>query len=153
MFAQMNRTCCWPAPTTCLHSRKVISRLKRSATVPRMSATLAEVSVQKYARQPVGSSTSTTRITPPAGRQVARNVLYSLDRLLPVQLERVGGPAPPLAGPLGQVDHVRAVGRGRATPPRRLRRRASVRRAASLRSRLTTVIPRAIAGLRNSFLA
>ncbi len=47
MFAQMNRTCCWPAPTTCLHSRKVISRLKRSATIPRMSETLAEGSVQK----------------------------------------------------------------------------------------------------------
>ena len=83
MFAQMNLTCCWPAPTTCLHSRKVISRLKRSATIPRMSATLAEVSVQKYARQPVGSSTSTTRITPPAGRQVARNVLYRLTTFTP----------------------------------------------------------------------
>lgn len=39
--------------------------------------TLAEVSVQKYALQPVGSS-ATTRIAPPAGRQVARNVLYLL---------------------------------------------------------------------------
>ena len=39
---------------------------------------LAEVSVQKYALQPAGSSTSTTRIAPPAGRQVARNVLYRL---------------------------------------------------------------------------
>src|SRR6202020_1572632 len=83
MFAQMNRTCCWPAPTTCLHSRKVISRLKRSATIPRMSATLAEVSVQKHARQPFGSSTSTTRITPPAGLQVARNVLYFLTTFSP----------------------------------------------------------------------
>jgi hypothetical protein len=37
-----------------------------------MSATEADASVQKYARHPVGSSTSTTRIAPPAGRQVAR---------------------------------------------------------------------------------
>src|SRR5207342_2171527 len=58
MFAHTNRTCCWPAPTISLQSRKVISRLKRSATIPRMSATLAEVSVQKYARHPDGSSTS-----------------------------------------------------------------------------------------------
>jgi hypothetical protein len=64
-------------PDDLLALAKVISRLKRSATIPRMSATLAEVSVQKYARQPVGSSTSTTRIAPPAGRQVARNVLYA----------------------------------------------------------------------------
>ncbi len=78
MLAHKNRTCCWPAPTTCLQSRNVISRPKRSATAPRMSATFAEVSVQKYARHPVGSSTSTTRITPPTGLQVARNVLYRL---------------------------------------------------------------------------
>src|SRR3954454_24020177 len=78
MFAHTNRTCCCPAPTTSLQSRKVISRLKRSATIPRISATLAEVSVQKNARHPFDSSTRTTRITPPAGRQVARNVLYFL---------------------------------------------------------------------------
>jgi hypothetical protein len=28
MLAPMNRTCCWPAPTTCLHSRKVISMVQ-----------------------------------------------------------------------------------------------------------------------------
>ncbi len=54
MFAQMNRTCYWPAPTTCLQSRKVISSEKRSATVVRISATEAEGSVQKEARHPVG---------------------------------------------------------------------------------------------------
>src|SRR4051794_27171179 len=43
-----------------------------------MSATVADGSVQKYARHPAGSSTSTTRITPPAGFHVARNVLYRL---------------------------------------------------------------------------
>jgi hypothetical protein len=43
-----------------------------------MSATVAEGSVQTYARHPVGSSTGTTRITPPAGFQVAGN---DLDRL------------------------------------------------------------------------
>ncbi len=72
-LAHTKRTWGWPTPTTCLHSRKVFSRLKRSAIVPRISAKLAVVSVQKYARQPVGWSTSTTRIGPPAGRQVARN--------------------------------------------------------------------------------
>jgi hypothetical protein len=41
-----------------------------------MSATVAAGSVQKNAAHPGGSSTSTTRITPPAGRQVATNVLY-----------------------------------------------------------------------------
>ena len=41
-----------------------------------MSATEADGSVQKNATHPVGSSTSTTRIAPPAGRQVATNVLY-----------------------------------------------------------------------------
>ena len=69
-----------------------------------MSATVADGSVQKYARHPVGSSTSTTRITPPAGRQVARNVLYRLTAGSPYSVERLGGPAAPLAGPLGQVD-------------------------------------------------
>ena len=46
-LAQMNRTCCWPAPTTSLQSRKVISSEKRSPTVVKMSATEAEGSVQK----------------------------------------------------------------------------------------------------------
>ena len=35
-------------------------------------------SVQKYATQPSSSRTSTTRIKPPAGRYVARNVLKVL---------------------------------------------------------------------------
>jgi hypothetical protein len=65
----------------------VISRLKRSAIVSRMSATLAETSVQKNARHPVGSSTSTTRIRPPAGRQVARNVLYRLAARSPYRVK------------------------------------------------------------------
>jgi hypothetical protein len=41
-----------------------------------MSATEADGSVQKNARHPVGSSTITIRIKPPAGRQVARKVLF-----------------------------------------------------------------------------
>ena len=61
-----------------LQSLKAVSNENRSATVVRMSATLAEGSVQKNATHPVGSFTSTTRITPPTGRQVARNVLYRL---------------------------------------------------------------------------
>ena len=36
-----------------------------------MSPTTADRSVQKYATHPAGSATSTTRITPPDGRQVA----------------------------------------------------------------------------------
>src|SRR4029077_18093567 len=76
MFAHTNRTCCWPAPTISLQSRNVISSENRSATALRMSATEAETSVQKNATHPLGSSTSTTRIAPPAGRQVATNVLY-----------------------------------------------------------------------------
>ncbi len=71
-FAHANRTCRCPASTICVHWRKVISRRKRSAIVVRMSATLAEVSVRQNARQPVGSSAGNIRITPPAGRQVAR---------------------------------------------------------------------------------
>jgi hypothetical protein len=41
-----------------------------------MSATVAAGSVQKNATHPFGSSTSTTRMAPPAGRQVATNVLH-----------------------------------------------------------------------------
>jgi hypothetical protein len=77
-LAHTNRTSCRPAPTISLQSRKVISRQKRLATVVRMSATEADASVPKDARHPAGSSTRTTRIVPPAGRQVARNVLYRL---------------------------------------------------------------------------
>ena len=47
------------------------------------SATLASTSVQKKATHPLGSSTSTTRITPPAGRHVATNVLYRFFARLP----------------------------------------------------------------------
>src|SRR5439155_10410201 len=82
-LAHTNRTCCWPAPTTSLQSRKQVSRAKRSAAAVSTSATVAAGSVQKNATQPVGSSTSTTRIAPPAGRQVARNVLYRLAVGLP----------------------------------------------------------------------
>ena len=39
--------------------------------------------VQKNARHPVGSSASTTRIAPPTGRQVARNVLERLTIVVP----------------------------------------------------------------------
>src|SRR3954465_12650390 len=39
----------------------------------RIPPTVADASVQKNAPQPVGSSTSTTRITPPGGRHVARS--------------------------------------------------------------------------------
>ena len=47
MFAHTNRTCCWPAPTTSLQSRNVISSENRSATVMRISPTVAFGSVQK----------------------------------------------------------------------------------------------------------
>ena len=40
----------------------------RLDTAVRMSATVGDWSAQKNARHPAGSSTSTTRITPPAGR-------------------------------------------------------------------------------------
>ena len=83
MFAHTNRTCCWPAPTISLQSRNVISSENRSATVARISATVAFGSVQKKATHPSGSSTSTTRIMPPTGRQVATNVLYRFFAGLP----------------------------------------------------------------------
>jgi hypothetical protein len=51
-----------------------MSRENRSATAASTSATVAAGSVQKNAAQHVGSSTSTTRMAPPAGRQVAMNV-------------------------------------------------------------------------------
>jgi hypothetical protein len=78
MFAQRNRTCCSPAPMICLHFLNVISGGNRFATAFRMSAIEAETSVQKNATDPVGSSNNTTRVTPPAGRHDARNVLYRL---------------------------------------------------------------------------
>ena len=45
--------------------------------------TVATGSVQKNARHPVGSFTITTRINPPAGFHVARNVLYFLTTSAP----------------------------------------------------------------------
>ncbi len=116
MFVHTNRTCCWPAPTTSLQSRNVISRRKRSATEVRMSTTDADVSVQKKARHPVGSLTSTTRIAPPTGRQ---ECLGTLDhRGGAVQVEHPGRPTASLARPLGQVDLIRARGPGPAATPR-----------------------------------
>ncbi len=53
-----------------------VRRIYGDFSSPRMRS-WAEI-LQKYARQPCGSSTNTTRITPPAGRHVARNVLYRL---------------------------------------------------------------------------
>src|SRR4051812_22669335 len=85
-LARTSRTCCWPAPTTCFRSRKQVSRLKRPATLPRMSATVAAVSVQKNATHPFGSSTSTTRMAPPAGRHVATNVLYFFSVAFPYRV-------------------------------------------------------------------
>ncbi len=73
-FAHMNRIDCRPAPTISLQSLKAISRLKLEATAPRMPVTLAETSVQKNARHPIGSSPRTIRIAPPACRHFAMNV-------------------------------------------------------------------------------
>src|SRR5262249_60336334 len=50
----------------------------RSATAPRICATVASGSVQKKAAQPSVWRTSTTRISPPAGLYVARKVLKVL---------------------------------------------------------------------------
>ncbi len=83
MFAHTNRTCCWPAPTISLQSRNAISNENRSATVERISATVADTSVQKKATHPLGSSTNTTRIAPPTGRHIATNVLYRFFARLP----------------------------------------------------------------------
>ena len=60
--------------------------------------------MQKNATHPFGSSTSTTRIAPPAGRHVATNVLYRFAVGFPYRVERPGRPPAPLPGPLGQVD-------------------------------------------------
>ena len=142
-FAHTNRTCCWPAPTTSLQSRNVISRRSGRRRAPGCRRRSAAGSVQKNATQPVGSSTSTTRIAPPAGRQVARNVLYRFAVGFPYSVERPGRPAAPLAGPLGQVDPALAVDPGPARAAPAGRGPGTVRRAASFRSRLTTVTPRA----------
>jgi len=50
----------------------------RSTIASRMATAVAVGSVQKYASQPSGSRTITTRIWPPAGRQVASKVLIVL---------------------------------------------------------------------------
>lgn len=97
-------------PTTCLTSRKAVSRLKRSAIVLSTSTTIASESLQKYVRQPRGSSTGTARrITPPAGRQVARSVFYRFDRRAVIKLEDAPRPATLLTGPLGQADRVLTI--------------------------------------------
>ena len=78
--------------------------------------------MQKYARQPVGSSTSTTRITPPAGRHVATNVLYFLTTSCRRTTRRCLRTSPAAGRPrlANSITSV-AIGRGRATPPRPLR--------------------------------
>ena len=58
----------------------------RFAALPRMSATVAVGLVQKNATQPVGSSTRTMRIAPPAGRHIATNVLYRLAVAFPYRV-------------------------------------------------------------------
>ena len=76
-FARKDRNCCWPAPQTSFTSWNTCSMAARSEIRPRTSAAVAAGSVQKYATQPAsGFRTSTTRMAPPAGGQVARNVLY-----------------------------------------------------------------------------
>ena len=78
--------------------------------------------------------------------------LVPLLRRFAVELEDLGRPAATLPGSLGQLDAVLPV------DPRSARRPATrgpgiVHSAASLRSRLTTVIPSDIAGFRNGALA
>ena len=109
--------------------------------------------MQKKATHPPGSSTSTTRITP-AGRSPGRHErLVPLLRRLAVELERPRSSsrdAGRLAWP-ARCGSPRRSAACRAARPRGAR--ARVHSAASLRSRLTTVIPSDIAGLRNGALA
>jgi len=86
----------------------ICSIAPRSAIASRTAAADASGSVQKYASQPSASRTITTRIRPPAGRQVARNVLIVLTtrspycthatrcqpRRWPARLARVMRPGP-----------------------------------------------------------
>ena len=65
-------------PPTSLTSWNVCSMAPRSASTSRIASAVTPGSVHKYARPPSSSRTSTTRITPPAGRQVARKVLIVL---------------------------------------------------------------------------
>ena len=58
-------------------------QVNRSATVERISATLADTSVQKTATHPLGSSTSTTRIAPLTAATSPQNVLYRFFARLP----------------------------------------------------------------------
>lgn len=88
--------------------------------------------------------------TRPIGRMPGRRErLVPLGRPLPVQGERLGRPHAALAGALGQPDAL--VGAGSRRPGDF--GTGTVQSAASLRDRLTTVIPSALTGLRKSFLA
>jgi tetratricopeptide (TPR) repeat protein len=74
-LVQMLRTCCWPVPQTSFTSWKSCSMVARSAKASMISTAVAWGSVEKKGNQSLSSSTMTTRITPPVGGYVARNVL------------------------------------------------------------------------------
>jgi hypothetical protein len=151
-FAHPNRNGCWPSPTIASRSRQAISMRKRSATVVRMSATGPDASVQRNARHPVSTSTSTTRIGPPAGRRVARSVLYRLTVGSPY--EATTSAVRPRGWPTRLARSMRRPPRIRGRPRRPSGRGSgTVLGAASLRCRLTMVIPGAIAALRKAALA
>src|SRR5688500_7825804 len=117
-----------------------------------MSATVALGSVQKNAIHPFGSSTSTTRVTPPTGRHVASNVLYRFTAVLPYNSNV------PVVHP--RFCPARLANAIRLSPYFRFGPRLPAGRlpgtphnAASLRSRLTTTTPDAISGLSNAAFA
>src|SRR5262249_42011141 len=146
------RTCCSPAPHPSFTSLKACSWAPRSAAPSRTCTTVASGSVLNRGSQPLSSLTNTTRITPPAGRHVARNVLEVLvprspycthatcrhPRVCPARLAR-------------EIRSLPYVGAGPGRPgffgP------GSDHSAASLRSRLITWKPASWAGLRNGLLA
>jgi len=103
----------------------VVSRLRKDAALwtvpgPRVAGRPGRPRIYGENRHPSGSSTSTTRIGPPAGRQ-ERPV--SLLRLLAIEPEDGGHPAATLPGTLGQLDglllHRRECERGRDPRDRR----------------------------------
>src|SRR5439155_23704917 len=131
------------------------STAARSATASRIAATVASASVQKNATQLVGSRTSTTRIRPPAGLYLARNVLYVLVTSSPYWTTASFCQPCRCAARLARLSLRLPYFGGRPRPRRVPGRGGSGRlhKAASLRRRLTTTTCAACAAFKNSRLA
>src|SRR5438445_1214816 len=112
----------------------------RSATVSRISRTVAFWSVQNHANHPCSSSTRTTRTNPPTGGYVPRNVLYFFIVCLPYR-SNASVCQPPRA-PARLARLIRSVPYFRGRPrPFLAMGLGTENSAASLRKRPTTTAP------------